>query len=301
MIVFTRYFCFPQQKLALFSIVFAFLFLPAIDALAKLLGDNISAGQIAWSRFFIQTILMCPVFFWVLRKHKTQKIFLQAMRGILIASTTVLIFASVKIMPLAEVISIFFIEPLLVTILSAVILGEKLGWRRLVATTIGFFGALIVVQPNYEMFGLFSLLPFLAALCFAIYIILTRKLSQIENAAVLHFNSGLSGLIFMSLILMAFYNTDIPIFKITMPKELEWILLLLIGLIATLGHFILIFASKFIEANVLAPFQYLEIIGATFFGFWLFGDFPTITAWLGITIIVLSGIYVFKRETMIKT
>ena len=77
------------------------------------------------------------------------------MRGILIASTTVLIFASVKVMPLAEVISIFFIEPLLVTILSAIILGEKLGWRRLVATTIGFFGALIVVQPNYEMFGLF--------------------------------------------------------------------------------------------------------------------------------------------------
>ena len=59
--------------------------------------------------------------------------------------------------------------------------------------------------------------------------------------------------------------------------------------------------SKSIEANVLAPFQYLEIIGATFFGFWLFADFPTLTAWLGISIIVLSGIYVFKRETMLKT
>ena len=139
MIVFTRYFCFPRRKLALFSIVFAFLFLPAIDALAKLLGDNISAGQIAWTRFFIQTILMFPVFFWVLRKHKTQKIFLQAMRGILIASTTVLIFASVKIMPLAEVISIFFIEPLLVAILSAIILGEKTGLEKASGNSHWFF------------------------------------------------------------------------------------------------------------------------------------------------------------------
>ena len=103
----------PKKKIALFLIVFAFLFLPTIDALAKLLGDSISAGQIAWSRFLIQTILMCPIFFWGLRKHKTQKIFLQFMRGVLIACTTVLIFASVKFMPLAEVIAIFLSNPCL--------------------------------------------------------------------------------------------------------------------------------------------------------------------------------------------
>ena len=170
----------PPKKIALFLIVFAFLFLPTIDALAKLLGDSISAGQIAWSRFLVQTILMCPMFFWGLRKHKTRKIFLQFIRGVLIACTTVLIFASVKFMPLAEVIAIFFIEPLLVTMLSAIILGERLGWKRLAATTIGFFGALVVVQPNYKLLGLLSSLPFLAALSFAFYMILTRKLSQLS-------------------------------------------------------------------------------------------------------------------------
>ena len=289
------------KKIALFLIVFAFLFLPTIDALAKLLGDRISAGQIAWCRFLIQTILMGPIFFWALRKHKAQKILLQFMRGVLIASTTVLIFASVKFMPLAEVIAIFFIEPLLVTMLSAIILGERLGWKRLAATTVGFFGALVVVQPNYELFGLLSFLPFLAALSFAFYMILTRKLSQVESAGVLQFNSGLSGLIFMSVMLATFSNFDIPMLEIKMPQEQEWILLILIGVIATLGHFILAFASKYIEANILAPFQYFEIVGATFLGFWLFGDFPAPIAWLGIITIVLSGIYVFKNETSKKT
>ena len=287
----------PPKKIALFLIIFAFLFLPTIDALAKLLGDSISAGQIAWSRFLVQTILMCPIFFWGLRKHKTQKIFLQFMRGALIACTTVLIFASVKFMPLAEVIAIFFIEPLLVTMLSVMILGEKLGWKRLAATTIGFFGALVVVQPNYKLLGLLSFLPFLAALSFAFYMILTRKLSQMESAGVLQFNSGLSGLIFMSVMLAMFSSFDIPMLEIKMPQNQEWILLVLIGVIATLGHFILAFASKYIEANILAPFQYLEIIGATFLGFWLFGDFPAPAAWVGIMTIVLSGIYVFKKET----
>ena len=149
MIVMGRRLNSPPKKIALFLIVFAFLFLPTIDALAKLLGDSISAGQIAWSRFLIQTILMCPIFFWGLRKHKTPKIFWQFLRGVLIACTTVLIFASVKFMPLAEVIAIFFIEPLLVTMLSAIILGERLGWKRLAATTIGFFGALVVVPVSY--------------------------------------------------------------------------------------------------------------------------------------------------------
>ena len=289
------------KKIALFLIVFAFLFLPTIDALAKLLGDRISTGQIAWCRFLIQTILMGPIFVWALRKHRAQKILLQFMRGVLIASTTVLIFASVKFMPLAEVIAIFFIEPLLVTMLSAIILGERLGWKRLAATTVGFFGALVVVQPNYELFGLLSFLPFLAALSFAFYMILTRKLSQVESAGVLQFNSGLSGLIFMSVMLATFSNFDIPMLEIKMPQEQELILLILIGVIATLGHFILAFASKYIEANILAPFQYFEIVGATFLGFWLFGDFPAPIAWLGIITIVLSGIYVFKNETSKKT
>ena len=105
----------------------------------------------------------------------------------------------------------------------------------------------------------------------------------------------------MSVMLATFSSFDIPMLEIKMPQKQEWVLLILIGVIATLGHFILAFASKYIEANILAPFQYLEIIGATFLGFWLFGDFPAPAAWVGIMTIVFSGIYVFKKETSIET
>ena len=260
------------------------------------MSTDISAGQIAWTRFLIQTIIMLPFFLSSMRLEKNRSLVPQALRGILIAATTVLIFAAVKLMPLAEVISIFFIEPLIVTLLSTIFLSEKIGWRRLSATIVGFSGALIVVQPSYQIFGLSAILPFAAALCFAFYIILTRKLAQTINPTVMQFNSGLSGFLFMSIALALAYLLEFPVLKVTMPTHDQWILLLLLGLIATAGHFLIAFAIRYIEASALAPFQYLEIVAATFYGLWLFGDFPDALAWLGIFIIVSSGFYTLSRK-----
>ena len=260
------------------------------------MSTDISAGQIAWTRFLIQALIMLPFFLNSMRLKKNRSLVPQALRGILIAATTVLIFASVKRMPLADVISIFFIEPLIVTLLSTIFLSEKIGWRRLSATIVGFSGALIVVQPSYQIFGLSAILPFAAALCFAFYIILTRKLAQTINPTVMQFNSGLSGFLFMSIALALGYLLEFPVLKVTMPTHDQWILLLLLGLIATAGHFLIAFAIRYIEASALAPFQYLEIVAATFYGLWLFDDFPDALAWLGIFIIVSSGFYTFSRK-----
>ena len=287
---------FSTHHTAISLVVIAFLVLPAIDAIAKFMSTDISAGQIAWTRFLIQTLIMLPFFLNTMRLKKNHSLFPQALRGILIAATTVLIFAAVKLMPLAEVISIFFIEPLIVTLLSTIFLREKIGWRRLSATIIGFSGALIVVQPSYKIFGLFAILPFAAALCFAFYIILTRKLAHTINPTAMQFSSGFSGLLFMSIVLALGYFLEFPVLKVTMPSQDQCLLLLLLGLIATVGHFMIAFAIKYIEASTLAPFQYLEIVAATFYGLWLFDDFPDALAWLGIFIIVSSGCYTFSRE-----
>ena len=287
---------FSNHTSAVSLVVIAFLVLPAIDAIAKFMSTDISAGQIAWTRFLIQTIIMLPFFLSSMRLEKNRSLVPQALRGILIAATTVLIFAAVKLMPLAEVISIFFIEPLIVTLLSTIFLKEKIGWRRLSATIVGFSGALIVVKPSYQIFGLSAILPFAAALCFAFYIILTRKLAQTINPTVMQFNSGLSGFLFMSIALTLGYLLEFPVLKVAMPTHDQWILLLLLGLIATAGHFLIAFAIKYIEASALAPFQYLEIVAATFYGLWLFEDFPDALAWLGIFIIVSSGFYTLSRE-----
>ena len=287
---------FSNHTSAVSLVVIAFLVLPAIDAIAKFMSTDFSAVQIAWTRFLLQTIIMLPFFLNSMRLEKNRSLVPQALRGILIAATTALIFAAVKLMPLAEVISIFFIEPLIVTLLSTIFLSEKIGWRRLSATIVGFSGALIVVQPSYQIFGLSAILPFAAALCFAFYIILTRKLAQTINPTVMQFNSGLAGFLFMSIALALGFLLEFPVLKVAMPTHDQWILLLLLGLIATAGHFLIAFAIKYIEASALAPFQYLEIVAATFYGLWLFEDFPDALAWLGIFIIVSSGFYTLSRE-----
>tara|TARA_B100001093_G_C26018254_1_gene672766 strand:- start:191 stop:508 length:318 start_codon:yes stop_codon:yes gene_type:complete len=100
----------------------------------------------------------------------------------------------------------------------------------------------------------------------------------------------------MSIALTLGYLLEFPVLKVAMPTHDQWILLLLLGLIATAGHFLIAFAIKYIEASALAPFQYLEIVAATFYGLWLFDDFPDALAWLGIFIIVSSGFYTLSRE-----
>ena len=283
-------------EIAVALMVVAVLILPAIDAIAKLLSATVPAGQVAWARFVVQAALMAPFVAAGFRRAPVANLGFQAARGILIATTTVLIFAAVKLMPIADAIAIFFVEPLIVTLLSAIFLGERIGWRRILAAIVGFAGALIVVRPSYDLFGLTAILPLGAALCFAIYIVLTRRLVQTQDPVVMQFNSGLTGLVFMSLALLIGHALEIPVFTPVWPTPWEWSLLALCGVIATVGHFMITLAFRHVEAGVLAPFQYLEIVGATGYGLWLFGDFPDSVTWSGIAIIVGSGLYIFHRE-----
>ncbi len=283
-------------EIAVALMVIAILVLPAIDAIAKLLSATVPAGQVAWARFVFQVLLMAPFVAAAWRRTPPANIAIQALRGVLIAATTVLIFAAVKYMPIADAIAIFFVEPLIVTLLSAVFLGERIGWRRISAALVGFAGALIVVRPSYDLFGPTAILPLGAALCFAVYIVLTRRLARSQDAVVMQFNSGLSGLVFMSLALLAGHAFEIPVLEPVWPTRWEWALLALSGVIATAGHFMITLAFRHVEAGVLAPFQYLEIVGATAYGLWLFGDFPDSVTWIGVAVIVSSGLYIFHRE-----
>ena len=276
--------------------VIAVLILPAIDAIAKLLSATVPAGQVAWARFVFQVLILAPFVARAFRRAPVTHLWFQALRGVLIATTTVLIFAAVKLMPIADAIAIFFVEPLIVTLLSAIFLGERIGWRRIVAAIVGFAGAMIVVRPSYDLFGLTAIMPLGAALCFAIYIVLTRRLAQTQEPVILQFNAGLSGLVFMSLALLIGHVMEFQVLMPVWPTRWEWSLLALSGVIATAGHFMITMAIRKLEAGVLAPFQYLEIVGATGYGLWLFGDFPDQITWIGIAIIVGSGLYIFHRE-----
>ena len=275
--------------------VVAMLLVPGIDAFAKLLTATQSAGEIAWSRFLLQSILLAP---WVLWRgsFRIEQPILQAARGVLIAGTTLFFFAALKFLPLAEAISIFFVEPLILTLLSAWLLGETVGWRRVTAVIIGLSGALLVIRPSFAAVGPAAVLPVLAAVSFALYLVLTRRLARGTDPFVMQLSAGLSGVLVMSLALACGEIWAIETLAWKPPSLADWILMAGLGVIATTGHLLVVRAFSLASASILAPFQYLEIISATLLGFLIFGDFPDAMTWLGVAVIVGSGLYVFHRE-----
>jgi S-adenosylmethionine uptake transporter len=223
---------------------------------------------------------------------------LHVARGVLIATATVFFFSALKYLPLADTIAIFFVEPLILTLLSAVFLKETIGWRRVTAVLVGFVGALIVIRPGYAVFGPVALLPLCAALSFACYMILTRTLAQVQSAVSMQFYAGIFGVLVMTAALIFGNSISFEVLTPVWPTTQEWLLLSLLGAIATTGHMFVVNAMRLAPANVLAPFQYLEIISATILGFIFFNDFPDPTTWLGVAIIVGSGVFVYYRERL---
>ena len=280
------------------ALVTAMLFLPSLDAIAKGLAGEVSAGQIAWTRLFLQSALLLP-FVALNGAFRITHIWKHAARGFLIAMATVLFFSAVMVMPLADAISIFLIGPLLLTIFSAIFLGEPIGWRRVLAVLAGFSGAMLIIQPSFENFGLVALLPLGTAISFAFYMVLTRGMARdghAGSAVAMQFYAGVFGALTMSVALSFGLFAELPSVTLDWPATWAWGMLLLMGLIATIGHLLIVYAARRIDGSLIAPFQYLEIVSATTLGYFFFNDFPAPMTWLGAAIIVSSGLYIYFRE-----
>ena len=277
----------------------AMLILPVMDAIAKLLSETVAPGQITLARFGFQTLFTLPLVVaaqgW--NALLPNRILGNAARGALLAVGSVLFFLAVKYMPLADALAIFFVEPFILTILSAWIGKEKVGWRRKLAVAAGFLGALIVIRPSYGVFGPAALLPLASGCLFAVYLLLNRRLSAYDSPLTMQFSAGLAGTFTMLALLGVGMAVGEPNFTPSPVTAWELGLLAAVGLVATFGHLLVVQAFRAAHASLLAPFQYLEIVSATILGYVLFGDFPDPLKWLGIAIIVASGVYVFWRES----
>jgi len=273
----------------------AMLVVPIIDAFAKHLSATIPAIEVAWLRFVVGSSLLVPFVIWRsgFNALRLPRMGLHFLRGAGIAGATAFFFAAVAYMPIADVAAIFFVEPLILTIFSAVFLGESIGWRRVMAVLIGFAGAMLIIRPSFSEFGAVALLPLGAAICFAIYMTITKILSKSADPWTLQALANVSGFITLGVVVLAHSPTRTAL---AIPSPIEFAQVVLIGLVAIFCHTLIIFALQRVSAAVVAPFQYLEIIGATFWGYVFFADFPDALTWLGIAIIVGSGIFVFYRE-----
>jgi S-adenosylmethionine uptake transporter len=272
------------------------LIVPGQDALAKLLTDTVSTGEIALSRFAFQSLFLAPIVLFAGARFRGRPSWLHAAGGALLGSAILMIVWSFKYMPIANAIAIFFVEPLILTLMSAVILRESVGWRRITAAGIGLGGALLVIRPNWSEFGWVAILPLFTAFCFASYLIVTRTLSQRGNRIGMQFWVGVFGAIFLGIVTLAGDRAGAPLLELTWPGGFEIGLMAAMGLMATVTHIMIATAFGMAQASILAPFQYMEIISATLLGLIIFGDFPDAVTWVGTAIIIASGLYVFHRE-----
>jgi len=276
--------------------------LPGQDIIAKYVSDTVSAGALSWARFLLQSLFMLPfiLYFQGARGLVPNRLWPNVLRGALIATSSTLFFAAIAVMPVADAIAIFFIEPFILTILSAVVDKEHVGWRRRIAVTTGFIGVLIVVQPSWAVFGPISIVPALGGAIFAVYVILNRRLTAYDTPATMQFTAGLSALLVMTICLAGGSAFDLPGLEPTAvgAREVGW--LLLMGVFGTTGHLLFVQASRLAPSSLIAPMQYVEIVCAAILGYLVFGDFPTLVKWIGIAIIVGSGAYVFWRESRVR-
>ena len=274
----------------------AMLMVPGIDAIAKVLSATLAPGQVAWGRFVFQTVVLLPVMILLRARIATMQPGIHAARGLLLAGAILLLFWALKYLPIANAIAIFFVEPLILTLMSAAFLGERLGARRLAAVALGLAGALVVIRPNWALHGWAAILPLGTAICFAGYLTLTRHAAAAEHPLAMQLWAGLFAALGLSVTIAGGQASGIAVIDPSWPIPREWALLLALGLISAVGHVMLAFAFRFAEAGLLAPFQYLEIISATLLGLLLFGDFPDPLTWVGTTMIVAAGLYVFLHE-----
>lgn len=293
-----------QTRAMYLMVLGCLIFLPLMDTAAKVMGETIASTVIVLGRFSFQSLFLLPFVWKSLYLPKGAELRLHFMRSFSIAFSTVCFFTAIQVMPIADALAIFFVMPLLVTLLAPWVLGETVGWRRLAAVAVGMVGALIIIQPGHEVFGLRALLPLLTAFGFSFYLMFTRKLArEVEGAGVppltMQFFSGSFGTLIMAATIFCMQPFDFQIFEWAVPELWQWRQLALVGFLAAVGHLLVTMAFKHADASILAPFQYIELVGAAFLGWLVFDDIPAASTWLGSLILVGSGLYIFHRERVV--
>lgn len=264
--------------------------LPFLDVVAKFLGQQgVPVLQIVWARMFFGALLTLP--FAIKLAGPTKLLpnlpLMHTLRAMFLIAATGFYFWGLKFMPIADCLAIFFVQPLIITVLSPLVLGETVGIRRWLAVIAGFIGTLIIIRPGFQEVNPGVFLSLGAGASLAIYMLLTRKISGSANAMVTTFYTSLMGAVLTS-IAVAFTWQHV--------SAQQWGLFALLAFIATFGHYLIVRAYDFSEASLLAPLAYTEMIMATAAGWWFFGDFPDFWTFAGVGLLIACAIYISIRE-----
>lgn len=272
-----------RAALGVAFLVLAVACFAVLDTSVKYVGAFVPVLMAVWFRYLFQalavTAFMLPVR--GLRLLHTEHPRFQLLRGTLLLTVSALSFLAVQFMPVGEFTAFVMTTPLVVTLLAAVFLKEKVPLVRWALVGGGFLGALLVVQPGGATVGWATLMPLAMVVTYAWFQILTSRMARTEDPMTMHFYTGWVGALLASLVL--------PLVWQAVPDAMTFALLCLVGLMGTVGHFLLILAFARAPASTLTPYLYAQIGFAMLCGWLVFDHIPGALELTGIALIVVCG------------
>lgn len=284
-----------NDSLGIVICLVATLIFSAQDAVTKVLTNTLPAPQFIMIRFwaFLLFALVFAHFNGGMKKaFISKKPILQISRGLLLILQIILFAFGLKQLSLADMHALFVIYPIFVTLLAIPFLGESIGWRRLLAVTISFLGAIIILRPGTGVFGLEALFPISCAVLFAIYNILTRLTSYHD-----HYASNILYVAVMGAVVSTSWG--LPVWQTPDSGEAGFIALLCIFGVA--GHVLLMKALEYTTASTIQPFNYFTLVWAIIISIVFFKQWPDHWTLAGAVIIIFSGLFVLKRTQLKHT
>ncbi len=285
-----------SERKTLYGILFMVLAMQVVtvgDATAKWLTQEFSPYQIGWMRTAFQALAIAPFVLWKYRAGMTKELLKPAhiLRGFLWAVAVMGFYVAIQTNPIPDALSLLFIAPLVVAALATVTLGEKFSLLRAAAIVVGFAGVLIVLRPGGGPYTPQMGLALLAGFGYGGYLLTTRlattRLHPIPTT-------------FLAALWATILSTPLAAVSWSTPDPQAFGLMVLVGVITALGQYLIALAMWFAKASVVAPFHYTEIVGATLVSWLVFGTFPTVWVFVGMGVVVASGLYLIFLETRKK-
>ena len=267
-----------------------FLLLPVSDAIAKAMGiGGVHPLQIGWGRWLAQVVYMLPLalVFYGRRALVPKAPLTQIGLGLSVAGATVLVFFGLRELPMPTVTATLFVAPLIVTAVSGLVLGERVGPWRWGAVAVGCVGMLLIVKPGTARFEIGSLYAVGGAICLVLYLLIARKNAGRNPPMVTMLWMGIVGAIGMTPLAW-------PVYQAFTAEQ--WLHIAIMGAVLTLGHGLIVWAADRLEASAMAPMPYFEMVTATILGYLIFGEFPALSVWLGCGLVIGGGLFVAWRE-----
>lgn len=282
------------------------------DMAIKFLSDGYALHQVVLIRSVIGMGFLLAIlvpFEGGFQALKTKRLGIHLLRGLSVVFANMTFFLGLAAMPLADAVAIFFISPLVITAFSVIFLGETVGPRRWAAVGVGMLGVIVMMRPGSGTFQMAAFLPLAAAFGYAALHTMTRKIGVTEKATTMTFYIQVTFIVVSGAIGLGIGDgrfagsgdpsLDFLLRAWTWPTWGDLPIFVVIGVGSTFGGYLISQAYRLAEAGLAAPFEYIAMPLAIFWGVVVFDEWPDLTAWIGIALIIGGGLYIFWRETIV--